>query len=88
MDYYREKCRWVSFFLQATKALRVSRRIALLFSRTSALDGGGDQPHAPVASIPGKDPVPIVQETGCASGPVWTGGKSCPHLDSILDRPG
>ena len=24
----------------------------------------------------GKDPVPIVQEAGWASGPVWTGGKS------------
>ena len=28
---------------------------------------------------PGKDPVPIVQEAGWASGPVWTGAKiSCP----------
>jgi hypothetical protein len=27
---------------------------------------------------PGKDPVPIVQEAGWASGPVWTGGKSRP----------
>ena len=25
---------------------------------------------------PGKDPVPIVLETGWAPGPVWTGGKS------------
>ena len=32
---------------------------------------------------PGKDPVPIVQETGWAAGPVWTGGKSRPHRDSI-----
>jgi len=36
---------------------------------------------------PGKDPVPIVQEAGWAPGPVWTGGKSCPHRDSIPDRP-
>ena len=28
----------------------------------------GGQPHAPAASTPGKDPVPIVQEAGCASG--------------------
>jgi len=28
---------------------------------------------------PGKDPVPILQEAGWASGPVWTGGKSRPH---------
>jgi len=36
---------------------------------------------------PGKDPVPIVQEAGWAPGPVWTGGKSRPHRDSIQDRP-
>ena len=36
---------------------------------------------------PGKDPVPILQEAGWAPGPVWTGGKSRLHQDSILDRP-
>jgi hypothetical protein len=36
---------------------------------------------------PGKDPVPIVQEFGWAPGPVWTGGKSRHHRDSIPDRP-
>ena len=36
---------------------------------------------------PGKDPVPIVQEARWAPGPVWTGGKSRPHRDSIPDRP-
>ena len=36
---------------------------------------------------PRKDPVPIVQEAGWVSGPVWTGGKSRPHQDSILDHP-
>ena len=35
----------------------------------------------------GKDSVPILQEAGWAPGPVWTGGKSCPHRDSIPDRP-
>ena len=35
---------------------------------------------------PGKDPVPILQEAGWAPGPVWTGGKSRPHRDSIRDR--
>ena len=30
-----------------------------------------------------KDPLPIVQEAGWAPGPVWTGGKSRPHRDSI-----
>jgi len=47
----------------------------------------GGQSHAPAASAPGKDPVPIVQEAGWASGSVWTGGKSRPHRDSIPDRP-
>ena len=36
---------------------------------------------------PGKDLVPIVQEAGWAPGPVWTGGKSRPHQDSILHHP-
>jgi len=36
---------------------------------------------------PGKDPVPILQEAGWAPGPVWTGGKSHPHRDSIPDPP-
>ena len=49
--------------------------------------GVGGQANAPAASTPGKDPVPFVQEAGWAPGPVWTGGKSRPHRDSIPDRP-
>ena len=51
----------------------------------SALDEGGwSTRHAPAAFTPGKDPVPIVQEAGCVSGPVWIGAeKSRPHRDSI-----
>ena len=41
------------------------------------------QPHF----TPGKDPVPILQEAGWTPGPVWTGGKSRPHRDSIPDHP-
>jgi len=37
--------------------------------------------------MPGKDSVAILQEAGWAPGPVWTGGKSRPHRDSIPDRP-
>ena len=40
------------------------------------------QPHF----TPGKESVPILQEAGWAPGPVWTGGKSRPHQDSIPDR--
>jgi len=36
---------------------------------------------------PGKDPVPILQVAGWTPGPVWTGGKSRPHRDSIPDHP-
>ena len=49
--------------------------------------GVGVQPHARPHSTPGKVPVPIAQEAGCAPGPVWTGGKSRPHRDLIPDRP-
>ena len=37
--------------------------------------------------VPAIDPIPIVQESGWAPGPVWTGGNSRPHRDSIPDRP-
>jgi len=75
-------------FLQATKTHRVSRGIALLFSRTFGTRWGWgvsltSQPPLP----PGKDPVPVVQEAGWGPGPVWTGGKSRPHRDSIPERP-
>ena len=36
---------------------------------------------------PWKDPITILQEAGWAPGPVWTGGKSRPHRDSIPDLP-
>ena len=34
-----------------------------------------------------KEQVPILHEAAWASGTVWTGGKSRPRRDSILDRP-
>jgi len=68
-------------------AQRVGRVIALLFNdrgtRRKWVVSSTLRPHF----TPGKDPVPIVQEAGWAPGPVWTGGKSCPHRDSIPDRP-
>ena len=49
-----------------------------------ALEGGEWSAARPGRTLPpGKDPVPIVQEAGWAPGPVWTGGKSRPHRDSI-----
>ena len=68
-------------------AQRVGRGIALLFHDSGTTRGwvvsSTPRPHF----IPGKDPVPILQEAGWATGPVWTGGKSRPHRDSIPDRP-
>ena len=68
-------------------AQRVGRGIALLFldhgSRRSWVVSSTPRPHFTT----GKDPVPILQETGWAPGPVWMGRKFCPHWDSILDLP-
>ena len=56
---------------------------------TAALEGGEWSAARPGRTLlHGKDPVPILQEAGwVAPGPVWKGGKSRPHLDSIPDRP-
>ena len=68
-------------------ARRVGRGIALLFhdrgTRRGWVVSSTPRPHF----THGKDPVPILQEAGWAPGPVWMGGKSRPHRDSILDRP-
>ena len=53
---------------------------------TAALEGGEWSAARP-GRTPGKDPVPILQEAGWAPGPIWKGGKSRPHRDSIPDRP-
>jgi hypothetical protein len=45
-------------------------------SLTSALDGVGDQRHAPAALPPAEDPAPLVYEAGWATGPVWTGAEN------------
>jgi len=68
-------------------AQRVGRGIALLFhdrgTRSGWVVSSTPRPHF----TPGKDPVPILQEAGWTPGPVWKGGKSCPHRDSIPERP-
>ena len=43
---------------------------------TSALEGVWGQRHAPATLTPRKDPVPIVQEAGWASGLIWTGAEN------------
>ena len=50
--------------------------------------GVGSQRHAPTALPPGKDPVPILQEAGWASGPGWTGAENlAPTGIRSPDRP-
>jgi len=65
----------------------VGRVIALLFhdrgTRRRWVVNSTPRPHF----TPGKGPVPILQEAGWSPGPVWMGGKSRPHRDSIPDRP-
>ena len=66
---------------------RVGRGIALLFHDCGTRRGWVVSSMSRAHFTPGKDPVPILQETGWASGPVWTGGKSRPHRDLIPGRP-
>jgi len=63
--------------------------LQLYSSMTAALEGGERSAArpAPPHFTPGKNPVPILQEAEWATGPVWTGGRSRPHRDSIPDRP-
>jgi len=68
-------------------AQRVGTGITLLFHDRSTRRGwvvsSKPRPHF----TPGKDTVHILQETGWAPGPVWTGGKCLPYRVSIPDRP-
>ena len=66
-------------------AQRVGRGIALHFHDrgTTRVVSSKPRPHF----TPGKEPLPVLQEAGWATGPVWTGGKSRPHRDMIPDRP-
>ena len=68
-------------------AQRVGRGIALLFHVRGTRRGWVVSSTPWPQFTPGKDPIPILQEAGWAPGPVWTGGKSRPHQDSIPDRP-
>ena len=68
-------------------AQSVGRGIAVLFrdrgTRSGRVVSITLRPHF----TSGKDLVTIVQVAGWAPGPVWNGGKSRPHRDSIPDRP-
>ena len=57
-------------------AYRGSRGIALPFHDHGTKKGWGISVTPRPLFIPGKDPVPIVQEAGWAPGPVWTGAEN------------
>jgi len=62
--------------------------LQLYSSMTAALEGGEWSAARPGRTLShGKDRLPILQEAGWSPGPVWTGGKSRYHRDSIPDRP-
>jgi hypothetical protein len=65
----------------------VGRVIALLFHDHGTRRGWVVSSIPRPYFTPGKDPVPIVQETGWARGLVWTGGKSRPTGIRSPDRP-
>ena len=54
----------------------VGRGIAILLHDLSTRRGWGVSGTFRPLFTPGKDPVPIVQETGWAPGPVWTGAEN------------
>ena len=69
-------------------AHRGSRGIALLFHDHGTIRGWGVSVTPRPLFTPRKDPVQIVQETGWAPGPVWTGAENlAPTGIQSLDRP-
>ena len=55
---------------------------------TAAIEGGAWLSARPGRTLPmGKTRYPFYSRLGGPPGPVWTGGKSLPHLDSIPERP-
>jgi len=66
---------------------RVGRGIAVLFHDRGTKRGWVVSSTPRPQFTPEKDQVPILQKAGWAPGSVWTSGKPCPHLESILDLP-
>ena len=65
----------------------MGRGIALLFHDHDTRRGWVVSSTARPYFTPGKDPVPIVQEAGWASGPVWRGRKSRSTGNRSPNRP-
>jgi len=54
-------------------------RCSFTLSFISALGGGGWSTSHPGRFIPGRDPVPIVQDVGWAPGYVWSAAENLAH---------
>ena len=85
MHVKKKKVKWSHY--RPDVAQRVGRGIALLFHDRGTGRGWAVSSTPRPHFTPEKDPVLILQKAGWAPGPVWTGGKSRPHRDSIQDRP-
>ena len=83
--YVKVKVKWSHY--RPGVAQRAGRDIALLFHDRGTRNEQVVSSTPRLYFTPGKDPVPIIQEAWWAPGPVWTGGKSRPHRDSIPERP-
>jgi hypothetical protein len=86
----KEKCTLVQALRLCTgrTAHRGSRGIALLFHDYGTRKGWEVSVTPRPLFTPGKDPVPIVQETGWVPGPVWTGAENlAPAGIRCPDRP-
>ena len=79
------KIKWYPY--RPCVAQRVGRGIALLFHDRGTRMGWVVSSTPRAHFTPGKEPVPILQEAWWDPGPVWTGGKSRAHRDSIPERP-
>ena len=83
--YIKVKLKWSRY--RPGVVQRVGRGIAVLFHDRCTRRGWVVSSTPRPQFTPWIDPVPILQEAGWSAGPVWTGGKSLTHRDSIPDRP-
>jgi len=83
--YIYIKVKWSRY--RPCVAQRLGRGIALLFHDRGTRRGWVVSSTPRLHFTLGKDPVSVLQEAGWTTWPVWLGGKSRPHRDSIPDRP-
>jgi len=85
-NIYQGSVRWKGKVHPCTgrTAHRGNRGVALLFLGHGTRRGWVVSFTPRPLFIPGKDPLPIVQEAGWAPGPVWTGAENLAlHRDSV-----